>query len=290
MRPIVTPWLSFGAKDDTLVVMREIDLPDGRLAFVEKGVGPALVLLHGGGVDHRMWSPQLASLPADHRVIAYDARGHGRSSTPTGPFRHADDVVGLLDQLGIERAVLVGTSMGAATAVDTAVEYPERVAAVLACGAGGGDPRFRDPWQLAVLAQRDAARTPEAWITASLRFAAGPSRSVDELDPALVESLREQMGETLTRHVATGVPMLPAEVPDVLTRRAEITVPVLAVGGALDSADHLRVARELADATPRGRFALVEGAAHYPNLECPKEFDALVRSLVGDPGRFDRRS
>jgi 3-oxoadipate enol-lactonase len=265
--------------------MKEIEVVGGRLAYVEHGEGPPLVLLHGGGLDHRMWAPQLATLPADHRVIAYDARGHGLSSTPAGPFRHADDLVALLDGLGVERAVLVGTSMGAATAVDTAVEYPERVAGVVASGAGGGDPHFRDPWQLEVLAQRDAARTPEDWIAASLRFAAGPTRSVDELDPAIVDSLHGQMRETLTRHVASGVPMLPTEVPDVPTRRAGITVPVLAVGGALDSADHLRVARELADAVPQGRLALVDGAAHYPNLERPREFDDLVRALVGEPTR-----
>lgn len=282
----MTPELSYVDDDDTLVVMMDrVEVPGATLAYVECGRGRPLVLLHGGGVDHRMWAPQLATLSSEHRVIAYDARGHGRSSTPVGAFRHTDDLAALLQALDLQDVVLVGTSLGAATAIDTVVEHPGRVAAVVASGAGGGDPRFRDPWQLAVLAERDAARTPQDWIAASMRFVAGPHRSLSEVDPAIVECLRLQMWTTLTRHVATGAPVLPVEVTDVLTRRARIAVPVLAIGATLDTADHLRASRDLAEAVPGGRFALIDGAAHYPNLERPAEFDGLVCHMSGTLAR-----
>src|SRR4051794_3494653 len=93
----LTPGLSSSPKDDTLVVMtsaelKRVDLPDGHLAYLDAGSGPAVVLLHGGGLDHRMWDDQVPAMAAEFRVLAVDARGHGWSSTPTRPFRHDEDL------------------------------------------------------------------------------------------------------------------------------------------------------------------------------------------------------
>ncbi|GAA4282502.1 hypothetical protein GCM10022261_00330 [Brevibacterium daeguense] len=103
---------------------------DQFLAYADIGSStghhPPVLLLHGGGVDHRMRVPQLHAFP-NHRVIAPDARGHGASSTPADPYRRVDDVVALLDGLDLDAVVAVGLSMGAATGIDLAVEYPDRV-------------------------------------------------------------------------------------------------------------------------------------------------------------------
>lgn len=91
-----------------------------------------------------MWTPQLDAFP-ERRIIAPDARGHGGSSDAEGPYRLADDVVVLMDALGLDRAVLAGVSMGGGTAVDVALEHPDRCAALVVTGTGTSEPGFADP-------------------------------------------------------------------------------------------------------------------------------------------------
>jgi 3-oxoadipate enol-lactonase len=89
-----------------------------RLYYEVAGDGPAVVLLHAGIADSRMWDEQFDELARRYRMIRYDARGFGRSDLPAGPFAPHDDLRGLLQILGVERAALVGLSMGGATAID----------------------------------------------------------------------------------------------------------------------------------------------------------------------------
>jgi pimeloyl-ACP methyl ester carboxylesterase len=266
-----------------------IDVADGALAVRDTGSGHPVVLLHGGGLDHRMWEPQIAGLARTHRVLAPDARGHGRSSTPFTPFRHCDDLAELLTRLDLGPATLVGTSMGAATAVDTALEHPPLVHAVVVSGAGTGEPAFHDPWARDVLATW--ARTQQAWdaagfVEAFLLFVAGPHRRLDEVDPAVVAACRTMVTETVERHQrpdpATGRPAaaLPVPVTRTWERLPGLTVPFLAIGGALDAPDHLAMARRAAELVPGGEAVTVPGAAHYPNLERPGEFDAALRRFL----------
>lgn len=264
-----------------------IPLPGGHLTCAENGSGPAVLLLHGGANDHRMWRGQLGALPG-HRVIAPDARGHGRSSTPRAPFHAYDDVAALLDALEIDRAVLVGLSMGAQTAVDVALTHPERVAGLVISGGGGGLPDFRDPWGLALLERWHAAeqaQDAEAWIAAFLEFIPGPHRRLDDVEPAVVAAMDEMVRTTLARHITPKVlagrmPITATPLPGARERLGEIAVPVLAVHGGLDCDDHLRFAQRVVDAAPRGQAVTVAGTGHYPNLERPAEFTAAIRGFL----------
>jgi pimeloyl-ACP methyl ester carboxylesterase len=270
-----------------------VPVPDGHLAYVEAhdehGAGPAVVLLHGGASDHRMWRHQLTALPG-HRVIAPDARGHGWSSTPRRPFRSCDDVTALLDALELEQAVLVGLSMGAQTAVDTALEHPGRVAGLVISGGGDGRADFRDPWALALLQrwrEAEQAQDAEAWIAAFLEFVPGPHRSLDDVDPAVRSVMDEMVRATLARHItpevlAGRIPVTATPVPGVPERLGDIAVPVLAVHGGLDSEDHRRFTQRVVDAVPEGRAVTVAGTGHYPNLERPAEFTAALQSFLAD--------
>lgn len=93
--------------------------------------------------------PQIRGLAAAHTVVRYDARSHGRSATAHHDHHPADDVVTVLDALGIDRAVLVGSSMGGATAVEAALEHPDRVSGLVLIGAGVMPMEFHDPFTLA---------------------------------------------------------------------------------------------------------------------------------------------
>lgn len=261
----------------------ELPVPGGHLHVEETGSGPPVVLLHGGALDGRMWAHQVPALAAaGYRVVVPDARGHGRSSTPTAPFRQADDVAGVVRHLDAGPAVLVGLSMGGGAAVDATLEHPDLVRAVVTVGSGTNEGTFTDPFTLDVLdalRQAEANVDPAAWIAASLRFAAGPHRRLEELDPALVDTLREMMAHTLSTHIRPDA-VAPHHVAGSWERLAEITVPVRVVLGELDTADHLAVGRRLVAGVPDGREVLLPGTAHYPPLERPEQFTSALRTFL----------
>ncbi|APX32183.1 hypothetical protein BH708_04965 [Brachybacterium sp. P6-10-X1] len=279
---------------------RTVQLSDQRIAYLDVGpedpTGPPLLLLHGGAVDSRMWHPQLDAFP-DHRVLVPDARGHGGSSDAEGPYRLVDDVVALLDALGVEQVVAIGISMGGGTACDLALEHPERVVGILVSGTGTSEPVFEDPWALQAFADWKAAeqRTDlQEWVDVLQRFTAGPHRTLDEVDPAVRDLVDTMARDTVQNHLRTDAdgtpvpPPPPVPVTETWQRLERIDVPVLALCGALDGDDHRRNGRRLADAAPDGRYVELAGAAHYPNLEAPEDFDQEVRELIRRTSRVRR--
>lgn len=116
-----------------------IDTGTTRLAYDEAGSGPAIVFVHAGVADRRMWDHQFTAFARTHRVVRYDWRGHGGSADHEGPVAHHEDLLALMDALGIERAVLVGASFGGAYCADAALAAPERVEALaLVCPGMSG--------------------------------------------------------------------------------------------------------------------------------------------------------
>jgi pimeloyl-ACP methyl ester carboxylesterase len=112
----------------------------GTLYYETRGSGPAVVLLHGGGQDFTMWDSQMEPLAGAFRVTRYDARGHGRSTAPIGPYSMADDLRLVLDHIGADRAHLVGFSMGAGVALDFAVTHEARVLTLALISVTGPPP------------------------------------------------------------------------------------------------------------------------------------------------------
>jgi pimeloyl-ACP methyl ester carboxylesterase len=255
--------------------------------YTEAGAGDPVVLLHGGGVDLRMWDAQVPALAATHRVIRPDARGHGRSPTPTEPFRQCDDVAELLDHLGLRRAVLVGLSMGAGAATDTALEYPDRVSGLVVCGAGTNEPTFADPWLTGLqrrMAEAEQRRDAPAWIELFLQgLVIGPYRTADQVDPDVLGRCREMVTATVANHVRPDA-VAPHHVTGSWERLGEIRVPAMAVHGTLDAADHVGMAERFAAAVPGCRLVRIEGAAHMPNMERPDEFNRALLDFLRTAG------
>ncbi|MEU6585678.1 alpha/beta hydrolase [Nocardia sp. NPDC046763] len=256
---------------------------DGALAYRDTGgAGRPVVLLHASFVDSTMFDPQLSALGRHHRVIAPDARGHGESANATRHFRPVDDVVALLRHLGVKSAVLVGVSMGAMLAVDTAIEHPELVEGLIVSGRGIGEPEYRDRWSRKVAdAQANALTRGDiaTWMEAFVSWAAGPNRSPAEVDPAIIHKLRQMAARTLAKHTAPEQDYrLP--VADIAARAQTIRVPVLAVDGALDSPDLTATVDRLLDAVPHGRRTTIDRAGHYPNMEQPAVYNRLVEKFI----------
>src|SRR6476646_7176291 len=115
----------------------DVSVPEGHLAvWSNDRPGRPLVLLHGGGLDHRMWEQQVTAFADTQGVVLVDARGHGESSTATAAYRHCDDLAAVFHALDLRPATVVGLSVVAVTAKEKALEHPDLVAELQASGGG----------------------------------------------------------------------------------------------------------------------------------------------------------
>ncbi|MEV5875429.1 alpha/beta hydrolase [Streptomyces sp. NPDC052101] len=172
--------------------------------------------------------------------------------------------------------------MGASIAVDTALEHPELVRAVVVSGAGTSEPYFTDPWTTKTWAAWQSAMAAgdlDASVEAFTLFAAGPHRTLGDLNPKVVRHLCEMTRGTLSKHTADE-PNFLTLVRDTWNRAVKIDVPVLAINGAIDSPDHIGMAERLTRTVTDGRAISIDGTAHFPNMERPDAFnETLDRGL-----------
>lgn len=254
-----------------------VPVRDGRLYYQEDGAGPPVVLLHGGLLDLRMWDEQAEALAPGFRVIRYDARSHGRSSTAGGDHRHDDDLAGLLAGLGVRRAALVGLSLGARIALDLAVMRPHLVWAIVAAGPEISGMAFADPYLLNCLRrQGEAGRAGDAdgYVEGFLRaWVDGPRRGPGEVDPALRERCRLMAADNVRRHAAATGDRLDRHV---INKLEAVRAPTLTLVGELDSADIRQAAGLIGAAVPGARRQDVPRVGHTLNLEAPTAFHEAV--------------
>ena len=249
----------------------------GELYVERAGSGPAVVLLHSGTTDGSMWDEQVPALVDGHTVVRFDARGHGRSSTPTADWRPDDDVLAVLDALGIERATLVGNSYGGATALDFALMHPDRMRSLVLAGPGINPMRFEDPFVRRyhqVQAEAVAAGDAEAFVEAFLRYGVdGPHRTPEQTPPAVRETIRAMAVRTVRNHYASAGAMLTRDAAD---RLEEITAPTLFVMGELEASDVFRVVADAHERMPRADRVDLPGAGHMTNMEQPEVFNRVL--------------
>jgi 3-oxoadipate enol-lactonase len=241
------------------------------LWYDESGSGKPLVLLHEGVVDSRIWARVVPLLAEDFRVVAYDQRGYGRSPMWDGPYSPVDDLLGVLDAAGIERATLVGASRGGRIALSAVLVAPERVSALVLLGSGlpghrmtiEGTPEQEARWQaaeergdLAALAEIDM----EVWA---------PLGADEELRAMFLENAEASNADD----PATGE-------PDVASRLGEIAVPTLVVTGRQDVAAINEVGAILVSGIAGARSAEIDDADHMIPWRQPDELARLVRELL----------
>jgi pimeloyl-ACP methyl ester carboxylesterase len=258
---------------------------DGAQIFYEvTGDGPALVLINGGGLDCRMWQPQVGPFSTRNRVIRYDPRGIGRSETTdrTATWSSRHDLRLLLSQLGVEQAHVVGLSWGGSLAVDFALDYPSMVSSLVlvAPGVSGYEhadvARFLERLDLA-LDRGDIATAVELTLRECVD---GPYRRADQVDQHLRWTVGEMYRASYER-VRGGTPSQPIQ-PPAIERLGEIAVPTLLVIGNLDTASIRDIASVLAARIPNATRADIPGAAHMVNMEAPEAFNALVLRFVSE--------
>ena len=255
--------------------------------FDGHGEGPPVVLVHGGIADSRMWEPELQSFASSHTVVRVDLPGFGRSPIESNVVSYRGAISEALDAAGINRAALVGTSFGGRTVLEFAVEFPERVSALVLVGSGIDDHEWSDEVK-AFGAEEEAALERgdlDAAVKANLDlWLAGPHRSLDEIEPSLRELVAEMQLQEFRN--TKGLDDLRADrlEPPASQRLDKIGVPTLVLTGDEDVADIHRIADRLAREIPGAERATIAGAAHLPNLERPDEFDRIVLGFLSQHG------
>lgn len=255
------------------------------LYFETAGSGPALVFIHAGVSDSRMWDPQFDAFASKFQVVRYDHRSFGKSKMPEGPYALRDDLLAVLHHLGIAHATLVGCSMGGATAIDFTLEHPEMVSKLVLVGSGVTG--LNDPSQLSddtikywaeflkAIRDRDEDRAREMdakyWID-------GPSRDSSRIDPVYRNRARQLHREnfSLQRFATQEEPLK----PPAIGRLAEIKVPTLVLIGDNDEPDLIKLADRLAGEISNATKVPIKNTAHLPSLEHPQLFNQILTDFL----------
>ena len=243
------------------------------LSHDASGSGSAVLLLHAGIADRRMWDPQLPDLSARHRVVRVDLRGFGSSPLPPEPYDHVTDVVAILDEVGVERAAVVGASFGGLVAQELARRFPHRVERLLlVCPASAllePDDELRAFWshEEELLERGDLA----AATALNVDTWCGPEASPTARE--LVSAMQRRAFELQMEREDLAIEEEPGD-------PSTIDAPVLVVSGDHDLAAFRRSADALARALPRGDLRTLPWAGHLPTLERPDEAGQLMSEFL----------
>jgi 3-oxoadipate enol-lactonase len=240
------------------------------------GDGPPIVFSHGFLMDHEMFAPQVEAFGDTHRVITWDERGFGRTESDGRPFTYwdsAQDLFGLLDHLGIERAVLVGMSQGGYLSLRAALLHPDRVRALVLIDtqAPPEDPDKIEGYRAMI----------DAWVTNGYQEElATVVAGLIIGDEAQTARWKEKWREWPAERLAQAGPAL-LDRDDITDRIPEIDAPTLICHGGGDVAIPTERAEQLQAALGECRgLVVVDGAAHAPNLTHPEEVNAAIREFL----------
>ncbi|MET0447189.1 MAG: alpha/beta hydrolase [Aeromicrobium sp.] len=255
-----------------------------------RGSGRTVVLLHAGVADRRAWNGVIEALgPDDLDLVAHDRRGFGDTPAAEDPtsFTHVDDLVAVLDGLGIDQALLVGNSMGGALALDTALLHPSRVAGLVLIGAavsGMTDDDTPFDWELDAATAPILERAEDAALDADARIPAlahlwldGPTAPEGRVGGAARELFMTMNRRILEIAAADGAG---ESGTDAWTRLGEVSAPALCTWGDLDIPADLPFYEETARRLGQGPAQVLSGVAHLPGLEQPAVVAELVRSAL----------
>ena len=269
--------------------MQWITTRDGtRLAVAEQGSGPAIVFVHEFGGDMTSWDGQVRALQGSHRCVTFNARGYPPSDVPDDPAMYSqaharDDVLDVMDALGIERTALVGLSMGAFAVLHATLAEPERISALVVAGIGyGAELATQDGFRARMRASADAIER-EGMAAFADAYGHDPARiQLETKDPAAFEAQRRRLAAHSTRGSASTMRGVQGRRPSVLELTEELAslqVPTLIIEGELDTEARIGSAH-LAATIPNSRLETFEGDGHLLNLEDPERFNELVAAFI----------
>ncbi len=270
------------------------------LYYEEAGAGHPLVFVHEFAADHRDWEAQMRHFARSYRCVAYSARGYPPSDVPSDPAQYGwqyamEDLAGLLTALGIERAHLVGLSMGGYAVLQFGLHYPARASAIVAAGAGTGSaPSQRQEW-LASVPAAARAFTEQGMAAVAEQMGHGATRiQLKRKDPvgwaAFMVRLRSHSAAGMANTMAQYQGKRPS-LHDSQVAFAAMSVPVLLAVGDEDAAC-LDTNLMLKAAIPGAGLWVCPNTGHAINLEEPAAFNAQLEAFFAavERGRWPVRS
>jgi pimeloyl-ACP methyl ester carboxylesterase len=269
--------------------MTDIHTSDGVRLYAERtGSGPPVLFIHEFAADHRTWAPQVSALSGEFTCLTYSSRGYLPSEIPKEPdrynyLRQADDAIDVLNGFGIDRAHIVGLSMGGFCALQLGIRYPDRVSSLLVSSAGSGaNPRGRAEF-LAETERVAAAFRGTGAAAVAEQYARGPSRlQLLRKDPGGWERFKGQLAEHSAEGMALtilGVQRSRPSLYDLTGQLRRITAPTLIMNGDEDEAC-LEPGLLLKRTIPAAGLLVVPNSGHMLNLEEPDLYNPTIRTLI----------
>jgi pimeloyl-ACP methyl ester carboxylesterase len=262
-----------------------ITVPGGSLAYDVAGDGPPLVLVHAGITDRRMWDDVWDDLAADHTVIRYDTRGYGDTRIlDATPYSNRADLIAVLDELGLDRAAVCGVSRSGTIVIDTAVEFPDRIGALIpvAAGLGGFEVPVTPEEEAAFteLEKLEQARDWEPLVEGEMRVWVDGLTGTPDRVPEVRRRAAEMDLRAYREHAdEPEAPVITLE-PRAAGRIADLRIPTLVIVGDMDTPETVATCRHIAVTIPGARLVVLSGVAHLPPMERPGEFASLLREFV----------
>ena len=250
----------------------------GWLQYAIAGEGDPVVFIHGFGLDSNMWDAQWAAFADRHRVIRYDMRGYGRSSEPAGPYSHVDDLLALIDFLGVGPVHLVGLSLGGRVALRVAATHLKAVRSLTLADPALDGHAWTDDWLQRWRKMTEAARRGDLSAAKKLwreHVLFAPANA----QPQVADSLRAMIDRYSGWHLRYPDPGEASQTP-IAPMLPNISIPTLVMVGELDLPDFQAIARRLGQELPQVELQTIAGAGHMSNMEAPQVFNDRVLGFL----------
>ncbi len=241
---------------------------------------PAVVFVHGFPFSSEIWAPQVRALSASCRTIVYDVRGHGQSDIGDGQYTiesHVDDLVGLLDHLGVTRAAVAGLSMGGYITLRALERNPERFLAAILCDtrseADTNETKLRRAAGIAAVKRNGSAAYADDFVSSVF------SPATFRAHPEIVETIRRIIARTPPLSIA-GTLLALASRTDTTGSLSSVRVPTLILVGEDDTITPPAVARALHERIPGSELHVIPHAGHLSCLENPAPFNEFLTSFL----------
>jgi 3-oxoadipate enol-lactonase len=265
--------------------MEKISSDGAEICFDIAGSGAPVVLLHPFPVNHEFWLPAAQFLSTRYRLIMPDLRGHGDSSLGEGPAtmqKHAADVAGVMNAAGIDRAPLIGVSIGGYVIFEFWRQFRERVSALVLCNTKASADTPEACAGRLQSAEDVLQRGTEPFFEGMLQKALGETTRHSR--PDLVEGALRMMRKMSAENVA-GVQRGMAERPDSIPAAHTINVPTLLITGDEDTLTGVPEAEVLKQSIRGSELKVLPKAGHYAAWEQPEEVGKLLRQFLDSTQR-----
>jgi pimeloyl-ACP methyl ester carboxylesterase len=286
MKKLMVLWLFLSAISAAAQIPPPIDLPSrhatvfgAKMHYYDAGTGPVVVLLHGLADEAGVWQPVIDPLvKAGYRVIVPDQIGHGRSDKPTFGYRlstFTDFVEQLLTELKVEKAILVGNSLGGWVSTDMAIRYPEKVAAIVnVCGPGYADLLKLSPVALdnLRLSSREQARALIPYLFHDAEKWGAP----EVVDGLITQRVINGDGHTIDsflQSMSRGEDMLDGKL-------GKVKAPTLVLWGGSDRLVPVSIAERFHRDIAGSQLHVIPRCGHMPQVECPAEFTPVLLKFL----------